>query len=75
MLRAVQQSLGRSMGAQTAAPLLRRRSATSIAPLGSEVAGIPLDHVPYFLPDLRRLAIIGGSMVVLLIGASFLLFH
>ncbi len=33
--------------------------------------GIPLDRVPYFVTDLRRIAIVGGLMVVLLILAAY----
>ena len=33
--------------------------------------GIPLDRVPYFISDLRQIAIVGGLMVVLLILANF----
>lgn len=33
--------------------------------------GIPLDRVPYFVTDLRRIAIIGGLMVILLIVAAY----
>ena len=33
--------------------------------------GIPLDRGPYFISDLRQIAIVGGLMVVLLILANF----
>ncbi len=33
--------------------------------------GIPLDRVPYFTSDLKRVAIVGGLMVVLLILAAY----
>ena len=34
---------------------------------------IPLDRVPYFISDLRRLGVVAASMVVLLvIGALFI---
>ena len=32
---------------------------------------IPLDRVPYFLTDLRRIGIIGGLMVVVMIAAAY----
>jgi hypothetical protein len=34
---------------------------------------IPLDRVPYFWPDLRRLGMAVVIMVALLIGGSFLI--
>ncbi|TMD06695.1 MAG: hypothetical protein E6J02_08815 [Chloroflexi bacterium] len=33
--------------------------------------GIPLDRVPYFLTDLRQIAIVGALMVVLLVVAAY----
>ncbi|HEY8812364.1 MAG TPA: hypothetical protein VIO86_07730 [Candidatus Dormibacteraeota bacterium] len=33
--------------------------------------GIPLDRVPYFISDLRQIAIVGGLMVVLLVLANY----
>jgi len=33
--------------------------------------GIPLDRVPYFLNDLRQIAIVGALMLVLLVIANF----
>jgi hypothetical protein len=33
--------------------------------------GIPLDRVPYFIHDLRQIAIIGALMLVLLVIANF----
>jgi hypothetical protein len=33
--------------------------------------GIPLDRVPYFITDLRQIAVIGGLMVVLLVVANY----
>jgi len=33
--------------------------------------GIPLDRVPYFITDLRQIAIVGGLMVVLLVLANY----
>jgi hypothetical protein len=35
--------------------------------------GIPLEQVPYFVGDLRRLAIVAAVMVVLLIGGAQLI--
>lgn len=32
---------------------------------------IPLDRVPYFLTDLRRIGIIGGLMVLLMVAAAY----
>jgi hypothetical protein len=34
---------------------------------------IPLDRVPYFLPDLRHLGIVAVLMVVLLVGGAQLI--
>lgn len=34
-------------------------------------ASIPLDRVPYFLPDLQRVGIVGVAMLVLLIAGSY----
>ena len=40
--------------------------------LDSGDPAIPLDRVPYFISDLRRLGVVAASMVVLLvIGALF----
>jgi hypothetical protein len=33
--------------------------------------GIPLDRVPYFISDLRQIAIVGALMVVLLVLANY----
>jgi len=33
--------------------------------------GIPLDRVPYFITDLRQIAIVGALMLVLLVLANF----
>jgi hypothetical protein len=42
-------------------------------PLPAQDAGIPLDRVPYFRADLRRIAITAGFMFVLLIVGSIVL--
>lgn len=49
------------------------RSRTSPAALPSQDASIPLDRVPYFRSDLRRIAITAGLMFVLLIVGSIVL--
>ena len=49
------------------------RSRTSPAPLPSQDASIPLERVPYFRSDLRRIAITAGLMFVLLIVGSIVL--
>jgi hypothetical protein len=42
-------------------------------PLPSQDAAIPLERVPYFRSDLRRIAITAGIMFVLLIAGSIVL--
>ena len=42
-------------------------------PAVSQSAAIPLDRVPYFQGDLRRIAITGAAMVVILIVGSLLI--
>jgi len=42
-------------------------------PLPAQDAAIPLDRVPYFRADLRRIAITAGLMFVLLIAGSIVL--
>jgi hypothetical protein len=42
-------------------------------PLPAQDASIPLDRVPYFRSDLRRIAITAGLMFVLLIVGSIVL--
>jgi hypothetical protein len=42
-------------------------------PLPTQDAAIPLDRVPYFRSDLRRIAITAGLMFVLLIVGSIVL--
>ena len=71
MLEAVKSTLGtRASSAQG-----RRRSSTTILPPDLESSGIPLDRVPYFIPDLRRLGIIGGALVLIMLAASLAIFH
>jgi hypothetical protein len=42
--------------------------------LDSADPAIPLDRVPYFVSDLKRLGIVAGLMVVLLVlGAEFVI--
>jgi len=43
------------------------------AALPSEDASIPLERVPYFRADLRRIAITAGLMFLLLIAGSIVL--
>jgi hypothetical protein len=42
-------------------------------PLPPQDAAIPLDRVPYFRSDLRRIAITAALMFVILIAGSFLI--
>ena len=42
-------------------------------PLAAQDAAIPLERVPYFRSDLRRIAITAGLMFVLLIAGSIVL--
>ena len=58
--RMVQRPLPRSRGRQA-------------GPLPSEDATIPLDRVPYFSSDIRRIALTAALMVVLLIVGSIVL--
>ena len=54
-------------------PLPRNRGRQQGGPLPSEDATIPLDRVPYFLSDVRRIAITAAIMIVLLIVGSLVL--
>ena len=45
----------------------------SAGPLPAQDATIPLERVPYFRSDLRRIAITAGLMFVLLIAGSIVL--
>ena len=62
----------------TPAPVLRGAAEpTAVTPAPgpavSQSAAIPLDRVPYFQGDLRRIAITGAAMVVILIVGSLLI--
>ncbi len=59
--------------AVTPLPAPARRRGSLGLPLPEEGAAIPLDRVPYFGSDLRRIAITGGLMFAILIGGSFLI--
>jgi hypothetical protein len=55
-------------------PLPRAARGRQVAgPLPTQDATIPLDRVPYFRSDLRRIAITAGLMFVLLIVGSIVL--
>lgn len=55
-------------------PLPRNpRGRQQAGPLPAQDATIPLDRVPYFRSDLRRIAITAGLMFVLLIAGSIVL--
>ena len=61
-------------GASVARPLPRgTRGRQATGPLPAQDAAIPLDRVPYFRSDLRRIAITAGLMFVLLIVGSIVL--
>jgi hypothetical protein len=49
------------------------RGRQAAGPLPAQDAAIPLDRVPYFRSDLRRIAITAGLMFVLLIVGSIVL--
>ncbi len=66
LVRAVEMSLGPGR------PLPQRGRGARGLPESSDPA-IPLERVPYFLPDLRKLAVVGAAMVVLLFLGSFLI--
>jgi hypothetical protein len=38
-----------------------------------DTTAVPLERVPYFLTDLRRIAITAGAMVVLIVAGSLVL--
>jgi hypothetical protein len=60
--------------APVARPLPRAaRGRQTAGPLPTQDASIPLDRVPYFRSDLRRIAITAGLMFVLLIAGSIVL--
>lgn len=52
-------------------PRARGRQPDGALPLGD--ASIPLDRVPYFRSDIRRIAITAGLMFILLIAGSVVL--
>src|SRR5207237_7857165 len=65
-------------GAASPAPLSRPlprgpRGRPPAGPLPPQDAAIPLERVPYFRSDLRRIAITAGIMFVLLIAGSIVL--
>ena len=61
-------------GVPVARPLPRgTRGRQAAGPLPVQDAAIPLDRVPYFRSDLRRIAITAGLMFVLLIVGSIVL--
>jgi hypothetical protein len=67
-----------SQPATTATPVPRplpraARGRQMAGPLPTQDAAIPLDRVPYFRSDLRRIAITAGLMFVLLIVGSIVL--
>jgi hypothetical protein len=45
------------------------------APLESDDAAIPFDRVPYVRADLRRVAVIAGLMVVVIVIAAIVVSH
>src|SRR5579864_7373029 len=56
------------------APRPGRPIGRSVAtPAGPQSAAIPMDRVPYFQGDLRRIAITGAAMLVVLLAGSFLI--
>ncbi len=60
--------------APLARPLPRgARGRQQAGPLPTQDAAIPMDRVPYFRSDLRRIAITAGLMFVLLIAGSIAL--
>jgi hypothetical protein len=61
-------------GTSAPRPLPRAsRGRQAAGPLPTQDAAIPLDRVPYFRSDLRRIAITAGLMFVLLIVGSIVL--
>ncbi len=71
MPRADASPLQSGESAVTRLPAPARRRGSLGSPLPEENAAIPLDRVPYFRSDLRRIAITGGLMFAVLIGGSF----
>jgi len=69
---------GTAPAASTALPVQRplpraARGRQATGPLPTQDAAIPLDRVPYFRADLRRIAITAGFMFLLLIAGSVVL--
>jgi len=54
----------------TPQPALRRRP-SQLAPLPPQDASIPLERVPYFRKDIRRIGITAALMFGLLVAGSF----
>jgi hypothetical protein len=50
-------------------------AASMFAPLESDDAAIPFDRVPYVRADLRRVAVIAGLMVVVIVIAAIVVSH
>jgi hypothetical protein len=62
-VRAVEMSLGPKTA--TKKPIKGQRVV-----LDDADPSIPIDRVPFFLPDLKRLAVVAGAMVVLLVAGE-----
>ncbi len=60
-------------GRMTQRPLPRARGRQQAGALPAEDATIPLERVPYFRADVRRIAITAAAMFVLLIIGSLML--
>ena len=66
------QAFVRAVESSIAPPASRGRGGRIV--LDSADPAIPLDRVPYFVSDLKRLGIVGGIMVVpLVLGAEFVI--
>jgi hypothetical protein len=53
----------------------QQRQQQTFAPLDPEDPAIPFDRVPYVPGDLRRVAIMAGVMVLLIIVAALVVTH
>jgi len=53
----------------------QQRQQAAFPPLDPEDPAIPFDRVPYVPADLRRVAIIAGIMVVLIVIAAIVVTH
>ena len=51
----------------------RPRGRLQAGPLAAQEAAVPLERVPYFRSDLRRIGITAGAMFVILVIGSFLI--